>query len=49
MYFINKDPRVAVDFMTVVDEGLCVIKVKTRFNRRCTSLNRIVRGLEPSR
>lgn len=43
MYFASDDLSMAVDFMTVADGGLCAIEVKTGSNRRCASLNRIVK------
>ena len=43
MYFSKDDPRLEMDFVTVVRGKVCCIEVKSGENRECKSLNRIMR------
>lgn len=42
LYFSHDDPRMEVDFLTVIGGRLCGIEVKTGSKRRCSSLNRLM-------
>lgn len=39
MYFSSNDPRIEIDFVTVVSGRVCCVEVKSGDNRSCRSLN----------
>lgn len=43
LYYSKDDPRMEVDFVSVVDGEICAIEVKTGSQRGCGSLNRMIR------
>lgn len=44
-YHHDPDKRMEVDFVSVVDGGICAIEVKSGNNRTCPSLNKAIRNL----
>ena len=43
MYYSRDDPRMEVDFVTIVGGRVCGVEVKSGSNRTCASLNRLIR------
>ena len=43
MYLSKDDPRMEVDFVTIVNGRVCCVEVKSGEKRSCRSLNRVMR------